>query len=155
MNKVDFRVYDKVTQSIVNVVSINFHTGSLRIESTDDSGMVEIRHLEDIELESDITTRDKDLSMQALMDLPIDTLASMANRLLFNNTLRLRDSDFNQKTIDNLSNSITSIQTVLDKEIEKSYNDYTKTDNETYYTKWLTLVGFKEMVKEYLGKGVN
>ena len=50
MNKVDFRVYDKITQGIVNVVSINFHTGSLIIESTDDSGMDEIRHLEDVEL---------------------------------------------------------------------------------------------------------
>lgn len=55
----------------------------------------------------------------------------------------------------NISNSITNIQTVLDKEIEKSYTEYTKTGSETYYTKWLTLVGFKEMVKEYLGKGVN
>lgn len=45
----EFKVFDKVTLSLVKVISINFELNSLEIESTDESDLTEVRHLEDID----------------------------------------------------------------------------------------------------------
>lgn len=45
----ELKVFDKVTLSLVKVISINFELNSLEIESTDESDLTEVRHLEDID----------------------------------------------------------------------------------------------------------
>lgn len=155
MNKVDFRVYDKITQDIVNVVSINFHTGSLIIESTDDSGMDEIRHLEDIELESNITTRDKDLSMQALMDLPIESLAKEVQSLEYGYALLNSSTELYYDLYMNMVKRVANVKDYLDIEISKNNMKYEDTDNIEYYYRWLALVGFKEGIEEILKEKIK
>lgn len=43
------KVWDEITQQIVNVEIINFKNETVTIESTDDSGMSELRSFEEIE----------------------------------------------------------------------------------------------------------
>lgn len=45
----ELKVFDIVTLSLVKVISINFELNSLEIESTDESDLTEVRHLEDID----------------------------------------------------------------------------------------------------------
>ncbi|UVD36986.1 hypothetical protein [Staphylococcus phage SYL] len=43
------KVWDEITQQIVNVEIINFKNETVTIESTDDSGLSEIRGFEEVE----------------------------------------------------------------------------------------------------------
>ena len=49
MEAEDKKAWDKITQQIVNVEIINFKNETITIESTDDSGMSELRSFEEIE----------------------------------------------------------------------------------------------------------
>lgn len=94
--------------------------------------------------------QNKPRSMEELLNLPIEKLASEARSLQYNYELLNSSVELYYNLYMNMVKRITNIKDYLDIEINKNNTKYEDTDNTEYYHKWLALVGFKEGMEEIL-----